>query len=343
MTRLFLIIVFISASFCGINAQDKKGPGVKTEGDAVAVLSYTKAIAEITDAYGKALTKVDTVLMAVIENIQIAQKKVAGKPSLIDCSVLNFDKQITAQYQSQIKSGPDFPKKNEIIENMNKSMFYYNQIVADCNNFSKYFSKESYKNDEGYKIYLGIFDTINRNIKWVHVHLAQTSILSEAVQESANMEILQNSPIGEFAVPMYNNLKLLGELFKMYSMEFVDINNVTSISNAIQNSIYQNKSANGKDLNKLSNPSYKDLYDSFYNNLQTSLFLIRNALEKKDVISSPDIVPIDIMGDKTEKEENLILKKDRNSINTNGMEEDYAQARVAYHIASGEYQEFVKQ
>jgi len=343
MTRLFLILAIISASFCSLNAQNRKTPTGKTEEGPAAVLSYTKSVADISEVYLNALLNVDTVLMKAVDNIRLVQRKTVEKPDLIDCSAMKFDKQTIAQYQSKIKSGPEFPEKNMIIENVEQGMFYYDKIVVNCNDISSYFSKELYKDDKGgYKKYLGLIDSLYKNLKNVHIGWSRVSMLLEMVQEKTNMEILQNSNIGEFAIPMNRDLKALDEMFKMYSQEFVDLNTITYYANALQNSISLNQNIYGKDWSKLSKPSYKDIYESFYNNLKTGLLLIKIALEKKSAVTS-DMLIVPNVGMNPEDNGNAVIEKVISSIDVEGMEEDYAKAREAYRSASEEYNEFVKQ
>ena len=341
MTRLFLIIVFISASFCSLSAQNKKASAGKTEEGPAAVLSYITSIAEISDVYANALLNVDTVMMKAADNIQLVQRKTDEKPSLIDCGVMKFEKQTIAQYQSKINSGPEFPERNILIESVGQGMFYYDEIVGSCDAISSYFSKESYKDDKaGYKKYLGLIDSLYKNIKNVHVGWSRVSMLVKAVQERTNMEILQTGSIGEFAIPMNRDLRALDELFNLYSQEFVDLNSVTYYSDAFQNAISQNRNTYGKDWSKLRNQSYKDVYESFYNNLQRSFSLIKVALEKKSAITSEILVFNTVIPEDNESgtPPNVI-----NQISTEGMEEDYADAREAYRLAKEEYDEFVKQ
>ena len=340
MKRLFLIVTLISASFCGISAQSLKTPTGKIEENPTAVLSYAKAVSEISDTYVKSLVYVDTVLMKAADNIRLLQKNAAGKPDLIDCSAMIIDKQTLVQYQSKIKSAPEFPEKNVLNENVSQGMTYYDKVVVSCNNVSDYFSKGLYRDDKegGYKKYLGLLDSVFGNIRNVHVRWAKASMLSAEVQEKASTIILQKSKIGEFAIPMKDDLAALDEMFKMYSLEFVDLNSVISVSNTLQNSIDRNRMPIGKDLNKLSDPSYKDVYDAFYNDLQTSLSSLRVALEKKSAISS-DMLIVDMMNPEAEHEK----KSSGPQINVDGMGEDYATAREAYHSAVEKFDHFVKQ
>lgn len=264
MTTRFLkvsgIIVLMSCFFINTFAQDAATEAKKTYN----VIKYANSVTGLNDVYTLPLANYQRILAVGDRNIAQLKQNKDAQISPVDCNAMLIDNNEIYNYKNRIDSVLPFDQKGNVDRLVNQAENMSQKVTVWCGRFSSYFSQGQYKNDGGCSQYAILKDSLTNSIRLASLAWNTASQTAIRAANDAEINLLRYNKRAEFVVPMKTDITTFKELLNMFGTGSIDYAQVRTKNQSFGNSLNYDKDLGGKDLSKLSDPSYQTVYQDFY-------------------------------------------------------------------------------
>ena len=283
MKLKFTILALLATLTISTFAQKKP---TKAELDASKIIQYGNTVIELGNSYTQTLKNYESVLKSAENNLESVTKNPNLSPHFVNCNVISVKASQQTAYNTASKTVQAFPEKSDIDKFVNQGEKDIKSIGVWCTALSEYASKKEYKEDQDLVKYITIRDSLN-----FHIAQAYTSWMSASKQASiagnrAELILLEGSRIASFIIPMKKDLNSLKDVFNMINTETPNIDAIKTVLAELKISIDKNKDTSTKDISKLSDIYYKEVYQTFYRKCSSaveSLNTVTSRLQEKEI------------------------------------------------------------
>lgn len=268
-----------------INTFAQKKP-TKIELDASKTIQFGNSVIDLGNSYSQTLKNYQSLLKSADNNMERIKKNPNLTPHFINCNVITVQANHQSAYVSALKAAPIFPEKADIQKYVAEGENNIKSVGLWCAELSTYNSNKEYQKDADFTKYRSICDSLNHYLEKASNSWRQAGKQASVAGNRAELILLEGSHIASFVIPMKKDLIALGEVFSMFSTDNPDVEAIKSALTTIDASIEKNKDISTKDVSKLSDVYYKDVYKTFYNKCSScvkSLNTVTDRLQEKPI------------------------------------------------------------
>lgn len=277
--QFFALLAMLSL---GVSAQKKM---TKPELDASKIIQLGNSVIDLGNSYSQTLNNYQNTIKNAHNDIERVSKNPNMTPHTVNCNIISVQPRQQTAYTDALKAAPVFDEKADIEKHVSEGENNIKAITKWCATLSSYVSNKEFKEDKDLVKYKEISDSLLLYIEKSSASWRAASSLASNAGNRAELVLLAGSPIASFVIPMKKDLMSLDAIFDMFRTENPDTSAIKAALNTLTESIDKNKDINTKDVSKLKDIYYKEVYQTFYNNcLSTikSLNTVVDRLEEKE-------------------------------------------------------------
>lgn len=307
----FLLLVLCVCSLT-VQGQQKNSP---------AKINASKIIRmgnSVIDLSNDAMTTIESykgIISTADDNIRRLKSNPNLPPYFVNYKLYAADQRKNAEYVEASKSSPAFDEKTQLISAMTQANKDLSGMVSASEVLSNYFTDKTYQSDADFKMYPALRDSALANAERAYVSWRIAAQLAATAGDKAELLLLKDSKIAAFVIPMKTDLIALKSILMKVGDSQSDLSALATEVENLKSSVEKNKDTSDKDLKKLSDIYYKDVYETFYRKCSQSVEVLGKLV---DILKSGE------------------ADKDR-------LSSFYNNAGVAYSDAVGQYNTFVSQ
>lgn len=262
VTLFFALLVFSTVS---LFAQRKS---TKAEIDASHIINYSNTVITFGNAYNGDLKN----YIYIIENADYNLSRVLKNPNLqpfaVNCSDFSIQRSQQQEYTKALATVQAFPEKEGMKIAVDQGQNNLKDITTWCKQLSDYFSTKAYQEDADSKQYNLIKDSLTSHVEKAQSSWAEASRLASVAGNKAELVFLEKSPIASFVIPMKKDLIELDAILGNLNNKNIDWTATSEEVKKLSVTLEQNKDISTKDVSKLSDFYYREVYQNYYNNLE---------------------------------------------------------------------------
>lgn len=255
------MLVAIAAFALTVNAQQKASPEKIKASKIIrmcnSVIDWANLDIQMVESYSTAVNGADYELNKLKSNMNI-------KPSFLNYKMYSVNQERQTEYTNASKLAPVFEEKvamQNAVTTANADMV---SIVRTTKALSDYFLDATYKTDTDFSRYAALKDSAEFYIAKGHTSWRTASRLASEAGDNAELLILKGSKLAEFIIPMKTDLMALNGMFNEVTDKNADLSEISKKLSALSTSINTNKDISTKDVKKLSDAYYREVYQTFY-------------------------------------------------------------------------------
>lgn len=272
-TLFFALFLLSAATLLG-----QKKPS-KAEIDASNIIRYSNTVITLGNAYNQGLSN----YVHTIENADYNLNRVIKNPNMqpfaVKCDVVSVQNSQKQDYTKALTGVQAFPEKDAIKAAVDQGENAINDISTWCANLSNYFSTKAYQQDAEGQQYGAIKDSLNSYMNKAQNSWSEASRLASVAGNRAELILLQGSPIASFVIPMKTDLIGLDEIIGSLNKKDADLSSIKNELTSLSATLEKNKDINTKDVSKLSDAYYKEVYKNYYQNLGECLSHLNRVVD----------------------------------------------------------------
>lgn len=272
------LITFLLMSCCIFTHGQNRKEDVKRTND---IIQYANSVVGLNDIYTASLSNYQQLIAAADLNINKLNLGNPASLTLIDCNKLQIDEVQAKAYHQNMEGIATFPQKSELdklvfqAENISQNVYTY------CTQLNNYFSQGAYQQDANFRQYSSIKNNIMNAIVQASISWNKASHTAVGVANEAEINLLKYEERADFLIPMKTDITALKNLLNMFGTGAeLDIPFIQQKIQNLESSLSVNKSLAGKDLSKLKDSSYQNVYGEFYKNCESSLSIIKTLTQQ---------------------------------------------------------------
>lgn len=244
----------------------------KAEIDASNVIQFGNTVIDLGNFYSETLKNYDGIFSIVEDNIQKLTRNPNVQPFAVNCIRLaQTNSRIEEAYKTEVKKTFTFTEKAELKLLVEKAKADTKNVEKWCTQLSNYFSNKEYSSDTEFKNSYVLVDSLSANIDKARASWRAASNLASDAGSRAELVVLKGSKIADFIIPMKTDLESLRKILEQLQTEHPDVSALKQDINTLDMSIKANKDITNKDVSKLSDVYYKEVYRDFYTNTQACI------------------------------------------------------------------------
>lgn len=277
--QVFAILAIISLN---VFSQKKM---TRAELDASKIIQFGNSVIDLGNSYSQTLNNYQNMLSGVHNNMERISKNPNITPQAVKCGIITVQVRQQTAYSAALKAAPAFDEKADIEKYVSEGENDIKNISKWCAVLSSYISNKEFKDDTDFVKYKEINDSLISNLRKASISWRTASGLASDAGDRAELILLEGSPIASFVIPMKKDLISLNVIFNMFKTDTPDVNAIKSALGSLTESINKNKDISTKDMSKLKDIYYKEVYQTFYNKcLSTvkSLVTVTDRLQEKE-------------------------------------------------------------
>lgn len=274
-----IVTILFSAFFSNISAQKVL---TKSEQEASNIIKYANLVIQMNNSCTESLSYYENTISTADQNAEKLKRNPNTQPFFVNCNVMSINKQEITKYESQMKAIQNFDEKDRISSLTKEAVNNTEKVGEWCSKISEYFSKGSYKTDDNMAQYPPMKDSLLYYVDLAYDNWHQASSLAAKAGDRAELILLKKSKIADFVIPMKTDLSSLKELLDLFKDKNVKTVVIKEKADLLSASINKNKDLTRKDLTKLGDIYYKEVYETFYRNCTNSLGNIISLCDKLD-------------------------------------------------------------
>lgn len=282
MIRNFLFILLLSIT-----------PLIAAQNKSQEIINFTKDVSNLISYYSEVVGYYQSRPPYMSEyNIQLLKQNKDATLYYIDPQSTTEKEDNKSNIFSQLQNRDiTFPEKDDLIESINTAITKTNEVKNNCNILSKYFSNKEYLDDSSFSSYQMKITNYQQSVIDAYELWRKASSLNDEIKDNTETNLLKTKKISSFIIPMkedMDDLKLI--VNQVYSQDFsviilkMDVNNLDTL-------VEIHKKTANKDITKLKDPSYLDVYNRFYDNMSdcnNTVEKIIECVENKNFSSTLD-------------------------------------------------------
>lgn len=312
MKYIKILLLVLCVSFITAQAQQKNSPA---KINASKIIRMGNSVIDLSNDAMTTIEGYKGIISTADDNIRRLKSNPNLPPYFVNYKLYTPDQRKDAEYAEASKLSPAFDEKAQLVSVMNQANKNLSDMVKASEVLSNYFTNKTYQSDTDFKMYPALRDSAFANVERAYVSWRVAGQLAATAGDKAELLLLKDSKIAVFVIPMKTDLIALKSVLMKVGDPQTDFSALTSEVENLKSSIEKNKDTSDKDLKKLSDIYYKDVYETFYRKCSQSVEVLGKLV---DILKSGE------------------TDKDR-------LSSFYNNAGAAYSDAVGQYNTFVSQ
>ncbi len=222
-----------------------------------SVIDLSNDAVQTLDSYRNMISTADNNVSRLKSNPNLS-------PYFVNYKIYNPDQRKNAEYTEASKLAPAFDEKIELVSAMTNANADLADVVKKSEILSNYFSNKEFQADTDFSKYPALRDGTVASIEKAFASWRIASKLAAAAGDKAELLLLKDSKIADFVIPMKTDLIALKTVFAKVGDQQTDLSSLSTEIVALKASIDKNKDVSTKDIKKLSDLYYKEVYETFY-------------------------------------------------------------------------------
>lgn len=274
VTLLALILI------CSISSMAQQKAYTKAEIDASNIIKFCNSVIELNNTNRASTHNYESMLSTATSNINKLQKNPNVQTQFVNYK--NFKAIFGDQknYDASYKTSPEFPEKKDIANTINVANSDINNAVKWATNISLYFSEKEYLTDTNFAKYPAMQDSLSFYFKKGYNGWSTASRLASKAGNNAELVLLAKSKIADFVIPMKSDLNRLKDIIELINQESPNFAQIKIEFTATTESMNKNKDLSTKDIKKLKDIYYKEVFQKFYTKAEQTLVSINKLTQE---------------------------------------------------------------
>lgn len=243
----------------------------KAELDASNIIKLSNSVIELSNMNRTSADNYQSMLSTAESNMS----KLKRNPNIQTFFVnyKNFQASFGDQkeYNAAYKGAPDFAEKKDIANTISAANKDIENAIKWATAMSQYFSEKTYLTDTEFAQYPAMQDSLSFYFKKGYNAWSVASRLASQAGNNAELLLLKKSKIADFIIPMKSDLNGLETIMELFVQDEVDSDQVKTQLATVSQSIALNKDISTKDVKKLSDIYYKEVFQTFYTKSEATL------------------------------------------------------------------------
>ncbi|MBF0574505.1 hypothetical protein [Dysgonomonas sp. GY617] len=261
----------VSMLLMSLMAMSQQKTYTKAELDASNIIRLCNSVIELSNKNRTSADNYKSMLSTAESNLSKLKRNPNVQPFFVNYK--NFEACFGDQkeYAAAYKGAPEFAEKKDIANTITLADKNIANAVKWATAMSDYFSEKEYLTDTEFAKYPAMQDSLAFYFQKGYTGWSEASRLASKAGNDAELILLQKSKIAEFIIPMKSDLNALEAILELFNQEAIDSELVKAGISAASKSIAQNKDISTKDVKKLSDVYYKEVFQNFYRKSEEAL------------------------------------------------------------------------
>ncbi|WP_165020834.1 MULTISPECIES: hypothetical protein [unclassified Dysgonomonas] len=277
MKLRLIVLALISLVATSTFAQKKP---TKAELDASNIIRFSNTVIALGNSYNETLKNYKSSFDNAENNLNRIKRNPNMQPFAIRCDVVSVQPRQQQEYTTALTGVQSFPEKDAIKKAVTEGENNMKSISQWCGNLSAYFSNKEYIADTEYTKYASIKDSLALYVNKAKQSWAEASKEASVAGSKAELILLESSPIASFVIPMKKDLIDLDGILNNLNREDVDITSIKSELSTLSATLEKNKDISTKDVSKLSDVYYKEVYQNYYRHFISCVSYLTKLADK---------------------------------------------------------------
>lgn len=236
----------------------------KAELDASNIIRLCNSVIELSNKNRTSADNYKNMLSTAESNIGKLKRNPSTQPFFVDYKNFAGCFGDQKEYQLAYKGAPEFAEKKDIANTIATANKDIDSAIKWATAMSEYFSQKTYLTDTDFAKYPAIQDSLSFYFQKGYNAWSTASALASKAGNNAELVLLQKSKIAEFVIPMKSDLNGLEAIMELFNQDQIDSNAIKAELANVSQSIATNKDISTKDVKKLSDLYYKEVFQKFY-------------------------------------------------------------------------------
>lgn len=271
LLKTLLIFAIISVLPFSTQAQQKNSA---TKVNASKIIRMSNSVITLNNEAIQTLESYRNVISTAENNLRRVKSNPNITPSFVNYKIYTLNQTMNTEYTQASKAAPSFDEKSLLVQAVTDANKNMSSMVSKCEALSNYFSNKEYLTDTDYSKYATLEDSTLYYINAAEASWRIASQLAATAGDKAELLLLKDSKIAAFVIPMKTDLIALKNIFSQIADQESDLSLLENEITTLKASIKTNEDISTKDIKKLSDIYYKEVYTTFYrqcNNATESL------------------------------------------------------------------------
>lgn len=256
----FLILSLCVCSFT-VQGQQKNSPA---KVNASKIIRMGNSVIDLSNDAVQTISSYRSVVSTAEDNVRRLKSNPNQPPFFVNYKLYVPDQRKNAEYEQASKLAPAFDEKAELVSAMNRANADMADVVKATEVLSLYFSNKEYQSDPDFLKYPALRDSTMSIIGRAYDSWRLASQLATIAGDKAELLLLKDSKIAEFVIPMKTDLITLKNVLVRIGDQQSDLSSLSADLETLRISIDKNRDISSRDVKKLSDLYYKEVYETFY-------------------------------------------------------------------------------
>lgn len=283
-------IILVSAALIALPSFSQKKKNSKAESEASRIIEFSNSVIKMGNSNNEIFGTYQQLLQTADNNAERLSKNPNLQPFYVNCKGIPARAEQAAAYKTALKSVQNFPEKADIEKYVETGNNHMNSLSQWCASISSYFADKQYQSDTDFAKYSSMRDSLIYYLDLSSANWRSASAQASAAGNRAELLLLEGSKIASFVIPMKTDLNSLDKIFGMFDSQQLDIQAVRSELEQLTASIEKNKDTSTKDLSKLKDIYYKEVYQTFYRKCGEAAKALQSLTERIEDASDADLL-----------------------------------------------------
>lgn len=236
----------------------------KAELDASNIIRLCNSVIELSNKNRTSADNYKNMLSTAESNMSKLKRNPSTQPFFVDYKNFAGCFGDQKEYQLALKAAPDFAEKKDIANTITAANKDIDNAIKWATALSEYFSTKKFQTDTDFAQYPAIQDSLSYYFQKGYNGWSAASGLASRAGNNAELILLQKSKIAEFVIPMKSDLNGLEAIMELFNQDKIDSDQIKAELATLSESIAKDKDISTKDVKKLSDLYYKEVFQKFY-------------------------------------------------------------------------------
>lgn len=262
-----LLLAFCTLSLT-VQGQQKNSPAKM---NASKIIRMSNSVIDLSNDAVQTISSYRSVVSTAEDNVTRLKSNPNQPPFFVNYKLYVPNQKKDAEYEQSSKLAPAFDEKAGLVSAMSSANADMAGMVKATEVLSNYFSNKEYQSDTDFSRYPALRDSVVSVIGRAYDSWRTASQLAAVAGDKAELLLLKDSRIAEFVIPMKTDLIALKAVLVKIGDQQSDLTLLSTDLETLKASVDKNKDISGKDIKKLSDLYYKEVYETFYRKCSQSV------------------------------------------------------------------------
>jgi len=241
------------------------------------IIKYANSVVGLNDTYTGALSNYQQILSVADQNMAKIRNGNTSQLTVIDCNSMQINNNMAGFYRAKMDSVFTFAQKTEIDRLVQQAEEVTRNVFMQCSELDNYFARGMYNNDNGCRQYAQIKNNFINAIRQSSLSWNNASQAAVSVANESEISLLRYNKLADFVVPMKMDATTLKNILNsLTSGNDLNYHLIRQRIEQFANSVNINRQINNRNTAILSNPSYVQVYQDFYQHCQNAVNILNS-------------------------------------------------------------------